>query len=234
MINDQQLLMYYYEDGLSLSEREQIRSHLTADVDLSARYQRLLGELRGLGSPAPVQPNPAAQARWRASLTRAAQSQAKDGPGRIWPLALVGATLVLLGVAIGTRIAEQSLAPQPAPIVAAADSDSGDASLARGLGSHFGDARLLLADLPSADPAQRRALIADILEQNRLYQRAAQAQGDDGLVRVLRALEPVLLTLADDAGGSEDARSTRAQLDFELAVMQTKLSRSPSKTVQSL
>ncbi len=234
MINDEQLLLYHYDDGLSASERAQIQSRLLADPALAARYQRLRDQLSRLPAPTAAVPDAAALARWRASLTRADQAAAGRPPRPWWPMALAGATLMLLGVAIGTRLAESDrISPGAPQLAAASTADDGDA-LTRGLSSHFGDARLLLADLPDADPAQRQALIANIIEQNRLYQQAAQAQGDERLVRVLRSLEPVLLGLASEAGGSEDARSARAQLDFEFAVMQTKLSRSTSKTVQSL
>jgi hypothetical protein len=234
MINDEQLLLYHYDDGLGAPERAHIRARLLADVDLAARYRRLCDQLSHLPAAETPTPDAAALARWRASLTRAAQTAAEPASRPWWPMALAGATLMLLGVAIGTRLAESDRVPSATPqLVAAASAEDGDA-LTRGLSSHFGDARLLLADLPHEDPAQRQALIANIVEQNRMYQQAARAQGDERLVRVLRSLEPVLLALAADAGGSEDARSARAQLDFEFAVMQTKLSRSPSKTVQSL
>jgi hypothetical protein len=234
MINDEQLLLYHYHDGLSASARAQIQAQLMADPSVAARYQRLCDQLAELPAAETPTADAAALARWRASLTRAAQAAAEPSSRPWWPMALAGATLMLLGVAIGTRLAESDRIPSATPQLAAASTAEDGDALTRGLSSHFGDARLLLAELPDEDPAQRQALIANIVEQNRMYQQAAQAQGDERLVRVLRSLEPVLLALAADGSGSEDARSARAQLDFEFAVMQTKLSRSPSKTVQSL
>ena len=107
-------------------------------------------------------------------------------------------------------------------------------ALSRGLSSYLGDARLVLADLPADDPQRRRQLVDEVIEQNRMYARAAQAQGDERLARVLRAFEPVLLALAEPPTAADGDLGARSQIDFELGILQTKLNRSPSKIVQSL
>lgn len=231
MINDDELILYYYDDGLSAERRAAIATLLRSDLTLARRYQQIGAELNRLPAAALAEPSDAARARWRLRLDqRAASADARPRSRGQWSLALAGATLVLLGVAIGTRIAEQTSVAAPMAIAAA---DSGP-PLARGVSSHLGDARLLLAELPQDDAAQRSALVTQLIEQNRWYERAASAQGDQRLARVLRAFEPVLASLADDQAGSEADQAARAQLDFELGVVQTKLSRSPSKIVQSL
>ena len=95
-------------------------------------------------------------------------------------------------------------------------------------------ARLVLADLPANDPQRRRELVDEVIEQNRMYARAAQMQGDERLARVLRAFEPVLLALAEPPSAADGDLGARSQIDFELGILQTKLARSPSKIVQSL
>lgn len=235
-IDDDELLLYHYGDGLTAARRAEITRRLGSELELARRYQQLRGELSALPAPAVHVPGAAAQARWRLRLEqRAAASAPTRRPGN-WQLALAGATLVLLGVAVGTRIAEQASVAAPAGIEVAASAVTAttNPAFARGVGSYLGDARLLLADLPADDPRARRELIDQVVEQNRAYARAASAQGDDRLARALRAFEPVLLALAEapvDAGGDDGAR---AQVDFELGILQTKLSRSPSKIVQSL
>ena len=231
MINDDDLLLYFYQDGLDAARREAITQLLRSDLELARRYQQMRAELNQIPAPEESMPSATAQDRWRLRLQqRAAAALPSHPPRSHWTLALAGATLVLLGVAIGTRIAEQSAPVAAPPIAAVAD----PLPLQRGLRSHFRDARAVLAQLPLDDAARRSELVNDIVAQNRLYERAALAQGDERLARVLRAFEPVLAELAEAPVEGESDSGARAQLDFELAVMQTKMSRSPSKIVQSL
>ena len=72
-----------------------------------------------------------------------------------------------------------------------------------------------------------------IIDQNRLFERAAEQNDSQKLARVLRAFEPVLLQLAAEDLAPEDAEALRAQLAFELNVMLTKLSRDTSKETHS-
>lgn len=231
MINDDDLLLYHYQDGLDAARMEAIGRLLRSDSELARRYQQLRAELGQIPAPTDAAPSGAAQDRWRLRLQQRAAAELRAHPSRRpWGLTLAGATLVLLGVAIGTRIAEQAAPVAAPPIAAAAD----PVPLQRGLRAHFRDARAVLAQLPLDDPARRSALVNDIVAQNRLYERAALAQGDERLARVLRAFEPVLAELAEAPADGQSDSGARAQLEFELAVMQTKMSRSPSKIVQSL
>lgn len=71
-------------------------------------------------------------------------------------------------------------------------------------------------------------LILQIIEQNRMYEIAAERSDAPDLARVLRAFEPILLQLAAAGISPEDAEALRTQLAFELNVMLTKLARQPS------
>ena len=235
VISDDDLLLYHYDDGLDAPRRAEITQRLRSELDLARRYQQLRGELSALPAPAASLPSAAAQSRWRLRLDQRAAAAAVPRAGH-WRMALAGATLVLLGVAIGTRVSEQASVAAPVHVDVAANSDPASASpaLARGLHTHLGDARLLLADLPADDPQRRRELVDQVIEQNRMFARAALTQGDDRLARALRAFEPVLLAMAEMPAASDNDAGARAQIDFELGILQTKLSRSPSKIVQSL
>lgn len=230
MINDDELLLYFYQDGLDAARREAITQLLRSDLELARRYQQLRAELGQIPAPTDAPPSAAAQDRWRLRLQQRAAAATPSRSPRTFAMTLAGATLVLLGVAIGTRIAEQA-APVAAPEFAAV---ADPLPLQRGLRSHFRDARAVLAQLPLDDAGRRSELVNDIVAQNRLYERAALAQGDERLARVLRAFEPVLAELAKAPAEGQSDSGARAQLDFELGVMQTKMSRSPSKIVQSL
>jgi hypothetical protein len=234
-ISDDELLLYHYDDGLDAARRAQITALLRSELDLARRYQLLRAELSALPAATDQAPSAATQARWGLRLDQRATAAAPLRSGN-WRLAFAGATLVLLGVAIGTRLSEQSSVAAPAVVDIAATHDptAANPAFARGVTSYLGDARLLLAELPADDPQRRRELVDTIIEQNRMYARAAAAQGDDRLARALRAFEPVLLAMADMPVADGDDDGARAQIDFELGILQTKLSQSPSKIVQSL
>lgn len=236
MISDDELLLYHYGDGLETARRAEITALLHSDLDVARRYQQLRAELSALPAPGTSAASAAAQARWRLRLDQRAAVVAAPRRDGLWRLAFAGATLVLLGVAIGTRVSEQAsvAAPQAVDIAATSDPATASPALARGLHSYLGDARLVLADLPANEPAARRELVDQMIEQNRAYARAALAQGDDRLARALRAFEPVLLALAESPAAVGNDDGARAQIDFELGILQTKLNRSPSKIVQSL
>jgi hypothetical protein len=236
-ISDDELTLYFYDDGLLPARRAELTQRLRSDLDLARRYQQLRVELAALPPPAERQPSAAARARWKLRLDQRAAAPATAHAPQ-WRLAFAGATLLLLGVAVGTRLVEAPTvaAPAPAPIVAAAAAgvDGAAPALSRGLNSYLGDARLVLADLPADDPKRRRELVDEVIEQNRMYARAAQAQGDERLARLLRAFEPVLLALAEPPSAADGDLGARSQIDFELGILQTKLARSPSKIVQTL
>lgn len=83
--------------------------------------------------------------------------------------------------------------------------------------------------MPADADGTRSLLIADIVEQNRAFEHAAERNNAQDVARVLRAFEPILLRLASDDIAPDDAESLRRQLSFELNVMLTKLSSRTSK-----
>ena len=83
--------------------------------------------------------------------------------------------------------------------------------------------------MPADADGTRSLLIADIVEQNRAFEQAAERNNAQDVARVLRAFEPILLRLASDDIAPDDAESLRRQLSFELNVMLTKLSSRTSK-----
>ena len=75
MISDDDLLLYYYRDGLDAAERARIGAALAEQPELAQRLHRLVGRLDAAAAtpevPVPVQ----TQQRWRAALDQAAQGQ---------------------------------------------------------------------------------------------------------------------------------------------------------------
>ena len=76
-------------------------------------------------------------------------------------------------------------------------------------------------------------LVLRLIEQNRLFETAAEKNNAPQLARVLRAFEPILLRLAATDIAPEDAEALRAQLSFELNVMLTKLAKQSSDETHS-
>jgi hypothetical protein len=238
-MTDEQLILYYYGDGLERRDRQRIAAAIEADDQLAARYAALCRQLDPLvtddddltapahvvrrmhdtidriGRPAPVADEPA---RWRFRLGSFA-----------WGAAVTAA--LAIGVGIGIFVSRAPVAPpENAPVMVEA---SGRGSFDRGVQVYFQDARAELASMPVASASDRSRLISNIIEQNRLFERAAEQHDARDLARVLRAFEPILKRLADEDITPAEAEALRAQLAFELNVMLTKISRASSNETQT-
>lgn len=167
--------------------------------------------------------------RWHDALDdAAAHEQASRQPRRstVHPssffLGMAIAATLALGIAIGVFFGDGGTDPyEPAESVATSGNVLPDA-LSRGLQVHFRDSREQIVNLPDAE--DRTMLVLRIIEQNRMFENAANNSDAPKLARVLRAFEPILLQLAADDLAPADAQALQAQLAFELNVMLTKLS----------
>lgn len=143
--------------------------------------------------------------------------------------AAVSAALAI-GIGIGIVMSERngaSIEFDPPTIVEnSVQPDIIPAAFTRGLQYHLRDSRQTLASLGGND--NTTMLVLQIIEQNRLFETAAEQNNANDLARVLRAFEPILLQLAATDIAPEDAAALRAQLSFELNVMLTKLAKQSS------
>ena len=74
MISDDELLLYYYRDGLDAAERARIGAALSEQPELAQRLQALVARLDAAAAM-PEVPVPAhTQQRWQAALERAANN----------------------------------------------------------------------------------------------------------------------------------------------------------------
>jgi anti-sigma-K factor RskA len=235
-MNDDTLLLYYYNDGLSTRERRQVEAAINTDLVVAAQYETLCQQLNAMDDPEPhAVPSHTVQ-RWHDSIDQAEKQDLvrQRQPSRSFNLfsfawgAAFAATLAI-GVSIGVYF---SAAPLTAPTVIA-ESLATPGAFTRGVSTYFRDTHQELATLPAATAADRTKLVLQIIEQNRLFERAAEQNNSQSLARVLRAFEPILLRLAADDIAPEDAEALRAQLAFELNVMLTKIARDSSNNSQS-
>jgi hypothetical protein len=245
-MKDETLILYYYDDGLEPAERAQLEAELENDPALAKRYRELCDSLDRLQGPPPIQAPPAAVARWHRSIERAAASQAdrKPSAGGAWHLHSFawGAVAAALVLAVGVRLwlAEESspgLADPPEQMLAHDPSRAALAaptSFSRGLNLHLRESRQAIMRLSADGGVDRQLLIEAIMRQNRQFERAALEHDAGDVARVLRAFEPVLLRLASEDTGAEDAAALKAKLVFELNVVLTKMAAGPSEGSQSI
>jgi hypothetical protein len=150
-------------------------------------------------------------------------------PSWIGPFALAAGITAFAIFGPGWRTSEiepPTSAPTPTSIAASHHAD--EARVARGVRMHLAEAGAGLSQWSTqGDDATRRALVQRWIDDQRALARAADAAGDAQLARTLRAFEPLLRDLANDAPSASNAE--REQLAFEWAVMQTKLAASSSK-----
>ena len=228
MISDDELLLYYYRDGLDAADRARIGAALSEQPELARRMQALVARLDAAAA-SPEVPVPAdVQQRWRTALERAADTDEQRetrAPRRFfdfrWPAA-AAAVLAIVALNLIFQIVNRPAPEQTAEVATPADVPAtADASAyERGLKFHLASTERQLAGLDNAKPEDRARLVETIIAQNRMYALAAERAGEPQLARVLRAFGPVLESVAH--GGESSARSV-AQLSFELRVMQGRL-----------
>ena len=244
-MHDEKLILYYYNDGLSGAERQQLEAALNDDPSLAARYEELRRQLVQLADiEDPPAPTDVIQ-RWHDSIDRAARIENNriQQPGNhfnfmsfFWGAAVTAALAIGIGIGVffsgdrtGTPVFNDAVvdtATIPDAVIPAA--------FTRGLQVHLRDSQREISRLPMESSADRAFLVMGILEQNRLFERAAEKKNSAKLARVLRAFEPILMRLAAEDIAPEDLEALRAQLAFELTVMLTKLSREASEEPQSI
>ncbi len=230
MISDEELLCYYYEDGLSEEERRRVDAALAGDRVLEARYSALVKDLEHLSTGPLATATEVDKQRWHEAIEQAADDAASTGwasrSARAWMWGGALAASVLLGVGIGSRW-DVPLGPNPgasAPLMAALDGDV----LRRGLLVHVERAEVEMASLADLPVSQQSELIAQLVSQNRLFIRAAVDSDSPELARHLRAMELTLKQLMETQQSLLDANQLRQQLQFEMRMMLTRLERAPS------
>jgi len=247
MIDDRELLLFHYRDGLSSRRIRRIERRLEQDPALRLRLQQLegdLGALRPATSTAPA----TAHGRWRAALADAiAKHDHVGGSGRgflpaTWqrlqasrPLfvpVLAAVVLLSVGMYIGTRLPSP---PVPARFSEVA-TDSGVSpapATVNVMRTYLVETQRRLLKLDDLDSAGRAEVLAEIRQRNALYVKAAERADWPELARVLRAFDLALISLQDGAGSGDADRDMRRQLEFELNVLQTRIARRASKLAHS-
>jgi hypothetical protein len=215
-ISDNDLILYFYRDGLDAGRIGQIDAALRASPDLRGRYaalQRMLGEVDAVPAieadpgftdrvwrrlAARIEPR--AAATWRDHLRALLRSLLAPR------LAFAATCLLAAAVGIGYYAGRSSVSGAPERQNAMAERVL-DAYVA----AHLRATEGLLLTAANSDSAGIRAGNADLaqnlVDSNRLYAAAAARAGNTRLADFLRQLEPVLIDLANQpADASVESR----------------------------
>lgn len=235
-MNDQTLTFYYYKDGLSKSERQEVVNAIATDPDLANRYQRLSQQLDGLSDLPLDRAPPHVVERWHDAIKTVAMRQENAPPRKAfhsWSFFWGVAITVALAIGIGVILSVGDTATNM-QLETYAEDTSRRSAFERSLQVHFRESEENIAMLAINAGSDTTELILRIIEQNRLFERAAMQNNDQATARLLRAFELVLMRIAAEDTTTEDAEKLRAKLLFELNIMLTKLSREPSEKLQTI
>jgi hypothetical protein len=238
MINDDELLLYYYRE-LDAGERARIATAIAEDPHLAQRLHSLVARLDAAAALPEVPVPPHVRQRWQDALDQAAAGSHSRREARPlfsqprWQLAAAAA--VVLALVVTFEALRSTSPPETQPTVASTNEPAGDTAATayeNGLRFHLASTERRLAGLDNASPEERARMIDVIIGQNRLYALAAERAGEPQLARVLRAFNPILEDVAKGRG--ESTAANLSQLNFELRVMQARLSAdaaAPSNTL---
>lgn len=195
-----------------------------------------LDEFDALGLDREIKAPSHLKQRWHDSIDLAAQREAREQKKAthsfsltsfFWGAAVTSA--LALGIAIGVFVSDGPEVIESNDYVV---QERGN-SFNRVMQVHLRDTQSDIASMPIDTAEDRTTLVLRIIQQNRLFEQAAERNDADSLARVLRAFEPILLQLAASDIAPEDAEALRDQLAFQLRVMLTKLERKTSKETTS-
>jgi hypothetical protein len=231
-INDNELILYHYRDGLDDARLAEIEQALLATRELRSRYRRLTDLLGDLDTQAP-EPSPDFERRLWTELDRRlfpvdaektrtsllsrwlAFLRGDSAGGLLWMGSLATILVIALGVGF---LAGRSVTPNPVAAIPAAQSKMASRVLDAYVASHLRATEGVLMtaanDEGGALFAGNRELAEALVESNRMYAIAAQRAGNARLADFLQKLEPVLIGVANqaDSGSIENKQGLRDYL----------------------
>lgn len=228
-INDDDLILYHYDDGLTPERREVIAAALVVSPEMRARYACLRATLATADRVAPANPDAGFEQRvWQSLEARMANDATfassqpaspafprrgtamskQQRPRSRWRTGLVAAASVVLILGAGFFAGRNSLPEPSAPTPVAAQSAETQLAarvLDAYVAAHLRETEGVLLTALNSDSddlaAGNAELAAALVESNRLYASAARNAGNTRLAEFLRQMEPVLIELANPPRG---------------------------------
>ena len=166
MISDNDLLLYYYRDGLDAVERERIATALSEQPELAARLHRLVARLDAAATTPDVPVPEHVQQRWQAALDQAAagstvaseKPQRQDHSKFRWSFVAAAAAGVLLVVSLTLNLqtSRDGILDSSSPTTIASATTDDSSAYERGLRLHLASTEVQLSTLDDASGSQRR------------------------------------------------------------------------------
>ena len=232
-INDNELVLFHYRDGLEESRLGEIAAALQASEPLRIRYARLCELLDRANASAPEPAEGFERRLWAGLDRRMAEARPRplrsgpmawlrdrfsvvSSPRLVWAGGFAMALVIALasGYLVGRNGAQQTLtAGSSSP-----PSTMADRILDGYVAGHLRAAEGVLMTAANGEGgdllAGNRELAQSLVESNRLYAAAAARSGNLRLADFLRQLEPVLLEVANRPAAStiEDRQGLRDYL----------------------
>ena len=227
-INDDDLILYHYDDGLTPERRDVIAAALVVSPEMRARYACLRATLATADRIVPAAPDAGFEQRVWQSLEARMASDAASAPSPVlpafprrgtagsrqqrprsrWRTGLAAAASVVLILGAGFFAGRNSLPEAPvSPPVAAHSAETQLAArvLDAYVAAHLRETEGVLLTALNSDSddlaAGNAELAAALVESNRLYASAARNAGNTRLAEFLRQMEPVLIELANPPRG---------------------------------
>jgi hypothetical protein len=212
-ISDNDLILYFYRDGLDSARIAEIDDELFVSVPLRVRYTELQRMLREVDAEPLLKPDDGFNERVWQKLAARIDATPTRPLHRGWlaglqslltppRMALAATCLLLIAVGAGYYAGRWS-APQPDAIAQAHANAMAARILDAYVAEHLRTTEGLLLTAVNSDSAELRAsnrdLAASLVDSNRLYALAAARSGNARLADFLRQLEPVLLELANQS-----------------------------------
>jgi hypothetical protein len=222
-INEDDLVLHYYGE-MDAGEESHAAAHLAECAACQAKYTTLQRVL------AAVEAEPVPEPREGFERTVWARLQPELAPRRGWVsslvwspvnLGLAAAVLVLvIGAFYAGRGWQRTVSPASTQ-AAAADAAMRERVLLVDLGEHLDRSQTMLVELVSAggagtiDISSERDRAEQLVESNRLYRQAAEANGDTALTALLDELERVLVDVAASPAtlSAADMEDVRQRID---------------------
>jgi len=245
-IDDDDLLLHHYRDGLAPGRMAEIDAALASSPALRRRREALLDLLAAVDAAPASQPAPGFEARlWQRLAPQLDAPAPRFDVGawlrRVFPPPAVLAVACMLLLAIGAGFyAGRSSAPAPDEVAQARADEAALRVLDAYVAAHLRATEGVLLTASNADDEEllegNRELAASLVDSNRLYARAAARSGNTRLAGFLRQLEPLLISLANpplsatiegDDGLRDYLRST--DLLFQVRATRARLDRTGNR-----
>lgn len=248
-IDDDELILFHYWDGLPAQRLAHIERQLAQSASLRARYERLIAVLDTVDREPDAEPADGFEDRlWRGLQARIEESPSvAAGPNIIaWParkkhlrwgvgFATAAAVALAIGVTYFQTVPRESMQARQVPYIAITADTLAERVLTMKVEEHLRSTEAMLLTLVNGsddvvDDPMREDLLEALVRDNRLYSAAVERRGNRALAGFLSSMQALLIELANQPGGdgiqtSQELREIVSSSDllFQVRAVQARL-----------